>query len=199
MHRVRYNRKTSPQVKGGKVQNKNNRRLTLKRGFIIDRASPRKGFSHLVTKQDILAFIELIPNWRAALDGIERILLSDGSDNLDGRYLSFRREKSGIIRISAWPTDLAMAIRKDYFEAHRSIFEKIELSYERKKDGVMCWFDKPKAKAFMLVHVFLHELGHHRDFMLRDDISSGEPYAEGFAKKMEDEIWAKYVAKFGKP
>ena len=199
MQRVQYNRKTSPKVRGGKVQKKNNHRLTLKRGFVVDRVSPRKGFKHLVTKQELFDFIELIPNWQQVLYGIECILLSEGSDEVDGLYLPYRREKTGIIRISAWRKELVQEIRKDYFDAHISIFEKIDLKFERRKDCVNCWFDEPKAKAFVLMHVFLHELGHHHDFMQRRAISSGETFAQDFAKRLENTIWPKYIEKFGKP
>ncbi len=62
MHRVPLNRKTNPKVKGGKVQKKNNQRLTPWKGFVVDRESPRKGFRHLVTKRELFDFIELLPD-----------------------------------------------------------------------------------------------------------------------------------------
>jgi hypothetical protein len=199
MHSVRYNRRTNLRVKGGKVQKKNNHQLTAKKGFVVDREPPKRGFTHVVTKRDILEFVELIPDWRNLLYGIERVRLYAGSDRWDGLYRHFDKEGTGCIWLSAWPRELTQEIATSYFNEHRSIFERIELRYEKRKDCVFCWFDEAKAKAFILVHVFLHELGHHLDSMKRDFCASGEPYAEHFAKRLEDEVWLKYVQKFGKP
>ena len=152
-----------------------------------------------MTKREILEFLELIPDWRTVLDGIERIRLHGGSDKWDGLYRHFEKEETGCIWLSAWQCNLTLEITKSYFNEHRSIFDRIELKFERKKDVVICWFDEGKAKAFTLVHVLLHELGHHVDSRQRSFCASGEPYAEGFAKRLEDEVWSKYIKKFGKP
>jgi hypothetical protein len=186
-------------VKGGKVQKKNNHQLTPRRGFVVDRETPRKGCKHVVTKREIFDFVEILPDWRNLIYGIERIRLSAGREGCDAFYRHYNRERTGAILLSAWESELTQEINTAYFNAHRSIFEKIELKFERRKDGVICWFDEAKAKAFVLVHVFLHELGHHLDSMKRTYCASGEPYAESFAKRLEDEIWPKYVEKFGKP
>jgi hypothetical protein len=199
MDAVRYNRKSTPRVKDGRVQKKNNHQLTVRRGFVIHRVSPRKGFRHLVTKQEMLDFIELIPDHDRHLRGIREIRLSEGDDRADGYYQGFRHEPSGVIEIAAWRKDLFIDIRSKYFDAHRSIFDRIGLRFERHQDGVTCWFDEPKAKAFILVHVFIHELGHHLDFVARRDLSSGEPFAEEFANRLEDAVWPAYVKKFGQP
>jgi hypothetical protein len=199
MRPVQYNRKTNPKIKNGKVHQKNNGRLTPWRGFVVDRETPKKGYRHLVTKRDIFDFIELLPDWRDLVDGLERIKLSAGDDEVDAFYQHFDREGTGAIDLAAWDNELIHEIPTDYFDEHRGIFQKIELKYERRRDGVVCWFDEAKARAFILVHIFLHELGHHLDKKRGGRVSSGESYAEDFANRMEDVVWPLYVKKFGKP
>jgi len=56
------------------------------------------------------------------------------------------------------------------------------------------------AKAYQLLHVFLHELGHHHDRMTtrsRSTAARGEPYAETYAERYADRIWDAYEAEFG--
>lgn len=206
MHRGSYQRKTVPKIKGGKVQKKNDHRLTPWRGFVVDRETPRQGFRHLVTKRDIFDFIELLPDWRDLVYGLEHILLSRGhddeeEDSTEALYTHYESEGTGGIEIAAWKNDLIQDIPADYFAEHRSIFQKIGLKHEIKGDSVTCWFDEPKARAFILVHVFVHELGHHHDRMSGKSprSSRGESYAENFANRLEDIVWPKYVEKFGKP
>jgi len=59
-------------------------------------------------------------------------------------------------------------------------------------------FDRRTAAMYQLLHVFLHELGHHVDACapLRRGWR-GEEYAEGWALRGMDRIWAAYVAEFG--
>jgi len=200
MRRGFYNPRTARKVKDGKVQKKNNHRHTVWRGFVVDRASPRQGFKHLVSKREIFDFIELIPNYRELLYGIECIILTPGSETSDGRYVRHSDTGTGTIEISAWRSDLVQEIPAWYFGVHQSIFEKIELKSEKKDDVYTCWFDEAKAKAFILTHVFVHELGHHHDRMNRKHAGSrGEGYAEDFANRLEDAVWPSYVARFGKP
>ena|ERR1700677_635633 len=195
-----YNPRTARKVKDGKVQKKNNHRLTVWRGFVVDRDSPRKGFKHLVAKREIFDFVELIPDYKSLLFGLERIQLSSGSETSDGRYIRHSDSGTGTIEIEAWKSDLVQEIPLRYFEDHQSIFDKIELKFEKRDDMVLCWFDEAKAKAFILLHVFIHELGHHHDKMNgKKRGTRGEMYAETFANQLEDVVWPLYVARFGKP
>ena len=64
----------------------------------------------------------------------------------------------------------------------------------------LCRFTVESVKAYQLMHIFLHELGHHYDninapkkgFLIR-----GESYAEQYASKYWDLIWERYKKKFG--
>jgi len=199
MHRANLNRKTNPRVRDGKVLKKNHGRLTPWRGFVIDRQAPKPGFRHLVTKRNLFDFIELLPDWRNLIHGIERVRLGPGDEDTDAFYVHYGREGTGAIELAAWKSELIQEIPTDYFEEHWSIFKKIELKFEETREGVICWFDEDKARAFILVHIFLHELGHHLDRMRGKRSSSGESYAEKFANELEEVVWPRYVERFGKP
>jgi hypothetical protein len=58
-----FNRRTATKVKDGRVQRKNRHRPTGHEGYVLDRESPGRGFRHVVTKRDVQAFIDIIPEW----------------------------------------------------------------------------------------------------------------------------------------
>ena len=56
--------------------------------------------------------------------------------------------------------------------------------------------------AYQLLHIFLHELGHHHDRMSTRSqrrSSRGERYAEHYACAYEERIWQSYLRVFGAP
>lgn len=60
-------------------------------------------------------------------------------------------------------------------------------------------FSESTAMAFLLVHVLVHELGHHHDRMTsprHKDCTRGERYAEEYARRYEDRIWPAYCRVF---
>jgi len=50
-----------------------------------------------------------------------------------------------------------------YFESHVEIFEWLRVSRDNVPGAILCRFTEAQARAFMLLHVFMHELGHHFD------------------------------------
>ena len=64
----------------------------------------------------------------------------------------------------------------------------------------MCEFTEAQARAYQLLHILLHELGHHHDRMTTKPkvrASRGEPYAEAYALQYEARIWDRYQEAFG--
>jgi hypothetical protein len=60
-------------------------------------------------------------------------------------------------------------------------------------------FTESTAKAFLLIHVLVHELGHHHDQMTtqkRRQASRGEAFAEAYAREHEDRIISLYCRHF---
>ena len=55
-----------------------------------------------------------------------------------------------------------------------------------------------KVRAYQLLHIFLHELGHHRDAYTRPAPGHGvrgESYAEVWAERHAELVWERYFRK----
>jgi len=195
-----YNRKITPKVVNGKIQKKNDHTKTARIGYVVDRRRTGKGFKHVLKKKDIHDFTDVIPDWDKHCIGIESIMLDEGSDFADGLYSHYDYEKTGVIRLSAWPDDMAVDFTEIYFQEHKWLFDLFGVVYEQKDEDWIVYFTDNQAKAFMLLHVFLHELGHHIDKLRsrnEDTMNGGEEFAEKYANDTCVKIWASYVKKFG--
>ena len=197
-----YNRKTSPKVIAGLVQRKNNHSKTARNGYVVDRKRAGKGYRHVLKKKDIHDFTDIIPNWNTVCEGIESIVLDAGDEFLDGLYRHYSYEGTGIIWLSAWAEGMWINLNNDYFTEHQWHLDTLGVVYEKKNEEWCCHFTESQAKAFMLLHVFLHELGHHVDKLRskkQNVIKGGEEFAENYANQTFMEIWPVYVDKFGRP
>jgi hypothetical protein len=194
------NRKTTPKVKNGKVQKKNRHELTpnywntRQDTLQLDIESPGKGYKHILKKRDIEAFLKILPNWKEIDIELDAILLARGGGP-DGWY------SNGVIGICAWEKNLTCSLRKEYFNAHLDLFRRLDLRYDIKREGVVCHFTESQIKAYQLIHILLHELGHHQDRIStkeRKRTSRGENYAENYAEKYEKKIWDIYFESLDK-
>jgi hypothetical protein len=202
MTRVYQRRKVAPKVRDGAVQKKNNHRPTATLGYVLARESPARGYRHMVTKQDIRLLTSIIPGWDEISDGIESVILTAGSQSYDGRYELFQREKTGSIQIPAWHGELWTVFAVEYFREHADVFERLGVVSETHPNGIECRFTAPQLKGFLLLHVFLHELGHHVDRMTsKAQLVSrrGESFAETYANELCSIIWPAYLRVFGDP
>ncbi len=199
--RTGFTSRTATKVKDGIVQPKNRNQPTSYIGYVIDRVSPGKGFRHVVSKADIQTFIELLPEWDRYSEWLERIVLAAPSHDSDGMYEFFHREETGAIYLHAWADDLWIEMVMPYFEAHRSIFDRLGVRYDIEESLARCYFSEPQARAFSLLHVFLHELGHHFDRIHQKHLGStkGEEYAERFATSRFETMLQLYKSRFGDP
>jgi hypothetical protein len=200
MH-AQFNRRTATKVKDGRVQRKNRHRPTGHDGYVLDRESPGRGFRHVVTKRDVQAFIDIVPEWKRFSERLERIVLAASDGDCDGAYEFFHREETGAIYLHAWPEELWTSLPAAYFDHHQDIFDRFCVSYDRQEDFVTCRFTEAQARAFMLLHIFMHELGHHYDRSNQKHLGSskGEDYAERFAASRFEELLPAYVRVFGEP
>jgi hypothetical protein len=190
--------KVTPKVVAGKVQKKNSHHITFNYwdhdpGYpVIDRQRPGEGCRHLLTKSDITEFIKLLPDWEELSKGLKAIVLAETDD-------CYGWCDEGVIGICAWDRDLWQEYSPAFFEEHAVLLERLGVATEPLPDGgVRCLFTENQAKAYQLLHILLHELGHHHDRMTtKSKISSrGEPYAEAYALKYMDAIWAGYIKRF---
>lgn len=196
----RYNRKSAPKVRGGAVQKKNRWDLTpnyyntAPKQLIIDRQKPGDGHRHLLKKKDIYDFIEIIPEWEDLAKGLRAIVLATAQWGLMGWH------DYGVIGLCAWERSISWDdCHPDFYEEHKEIFEKLNIPCRRNKDRYIVGFDVESAKAFQLIHILIHELGHHHDRMTtksQEDAARGEHYAENYARRFEDEILTVYQRRF---
>lgn len=195
------NRKTTPKVKGGIALRKNNHKLTSnywnteQDAVIIDSEKPGKGYKHFLKKRDVLQFIDLIPNWDKLSESLDAIVLVEGMDDCDGYY-----NNNGVVCISAWEKEQDVYYSKAYYYDHEELFNRLKVKATEENNGFYCEFTADQIKAYQLLHILLHELGHHYDRINTKSkyISSrGEDYAEQFAFKYEEQMWLDYQDAFG--
>ena len=196
-----YPRKTTPRVRDGKVQRKNRWRPTRncynvsQPVPVIDRQKPGWGYRHLVRKEHLRRFIRLIPEWDTLSIGLNVLILAQGCDDALGWHMP------GRVALCAWERDIVMpGVYRSFCREHNGIFEKLGVQCLRFSDGWEIQFNENTARAFQLIHVFIHELGHHHDRMTtrsKRRTARGERYAETYARQYEDILVARYRNEFG--
>jgi hypothetical protein len=204
MSRVRrFHRKTAPGVRDGRTLRKNDWKRTSswytdpQPRLVFDRRRPGAGYRHLLLKRDIERFVNLIPNWSSVSVGLDLIVLDSGRAECDGWY------DRGAIGICAWPTDQTYEANARWYRGHRAFLARIEARVGgADTDDIVVHWTPWTARAYLLCHVFLHELGHHRDRMStrsRRRCARGEGFAENYAWEFEPQIWERYLEEFGLP
>lgn len=194
-------RKTAPRVRGGRVQKKNNWTPALtdykrcpRSEPVIDRRRPGDGYRHLLTCGDVREFISLLPGWDELAVGLHAVVLAPG------RYDVFGWHVPGVVAVCAWDHDLWTSHMPSFVTDNAAILERLGVQAKRNRGEVVCKWTAKSARAFQLLDVFLHELGHHHDHMTtrsRRDAARGEPYAEAYARRHAGVIWESYLARFG--
>lgn len=184
-------RRQSPKVRDGRVQKKNNWAQTHKRDEIrLERRDPAWGGRHLITIAQLREFIGLLPMWDEVAVGLEAIILDSDDDCMGWCHL-------GEVAICAWEADLWWqdAIPA-WLDEHRELLDRLEVEIA----GDEVRWTEAQARAFQLLHILPHELGHHHDRMTtrtRRYAARGEPYAEEYANRVLDDVWPAYISRFG--
>lgn len=163
---------------------------------VIDKRPPGYGFRHFLKKRDILGFIELLPEWEKLSEGLNAIVLAEGSDDAFGYHYDY----SGVIELCAWPREMVIESSYEFIQEHQGILQQLEVAFEKRNGYWIAHFSAPKIRAFQLLHILLHELGHHHDRMSTKKklySSRGEGYAEWYAHHYEQQIWSAYLKSFG--
>src|SRR6266568_1406720 len=90
---LRGNGKSSPKVVDGRVCKKNNWNMSTDyyfapnpREVVIDRKRPGDGYRHVLTKQDIHRFLEILPDWNQLAVGLNAVVLAPGERGTDGYH-----------------------------------------------------------------------------------------------------------------
>ncbi|BBM86866.1 hypothetical protein [Candidatus Uabimicrobium amorphum] len=262
---VKHKSKKTPKVKAGKVQRKNFRdvRNSPDKQFFIHVESPRLGYEHFVSQQDIKTFLNILPQKETIMSGLQSICLVD-HEHCDGWY------EDGNIHICAWEQEMHRVFDALHYDEHKEILAELSIPCEKISGELMhqfdivdvtdlyegeipyhmekvlcddwreeftfdlihasdfqwqinrgeielytamiseqtidiysvdylCKFTRETIRDYQLLHILLHELGHHQDCTTtpgKGYLIRGEEYAEIYARKYEKSIWDTYFAVF---
>jgi hypothetical protein len=195
------NRRTATRVRAGRVQKKNN--WSPDRGdyfalpqdeIRLDRRAPGPGFRHVVTVAQLRAFIALLPDWDDVAVGLDAIVLDEGQDCMGWH-------SNHVVAVCAWEQGLWWDDGDRDFEAdHREVLDILGVEREQIGDNLEWRWTEEQARAFQLLHILPHELGHHHDRITtrgKRRAARGEAYAESYAHRVLDVVWPSYARRFG--
>lgn len=201
-------RRTATKVRNGRVQRKNRwsrpTNTVGPSGVAIERARPGSGFIHVVTQDELYSFVQNLADWPRLSVGLDKIVLDAGWYDSYGYY------DHGTIGLRAFSDSLVVNYWPDEKSRDRDLLDTIvkDVEYEQdpsvessKTSLVIYHLTRPMARAFMLVHVLSHELGHHLDRMTNQlrDCPHGEPFAFRFEWDQAPLFWQTYLRTFGDP
>jgi hypothetical protein len=136
----------------------------------------------------------MIPDWTELSAGLRALVLGTGSDF----YMGWHRP--GVVAICAWEREIVLSGTDDsFYRQHQGLLEKIGVPCIRRGRDWELQFTEKTARAFQLIHILIHELGHHHDRVTtrsKIDASRGEDYAEAYARRYEDVMLARYRREF---
>ncbi len=207
-------RRSAPKVRNGKTQRKN--RTTRTSLYhrpddalpVIRRERPGEGFRHVITQAQLRDFIAILPDWSWLASGLNAVLIAEGREDCFGWH------RPGTIAICAWQGDFHQLWSHWFISANRVVlnrlgvpirsepiyfYESRELEFDDERYQ-MCEFAEQTARGFLLMDVFLHELGHHHDRITtrsQRNCARGERYAEQYAIRYAETIWDRYFEVFG--
>jgi hypothetical protein len=188
----RVQRKSAMKVQGGRVLRKNNWKrdrddLWIPRASEIRlvREDPGYGLRHLVTVPQLRAFLERLPMWDEVAVGLRAVVLS-GDDHAMGWH------QGGVIALCGWERELWWDdAAPEWLAKNEHVLDCLGVE----REGTEVRWTEAQARAFQLLDVLPHELGHHRDRMTtrsKWDAARGEPYAERYAREVFDRLWPAY-------
>ena len=147
----------------------------------------------MLKRCELERFIELIPEWDVLADGLDAVVLARDTDCMGYHEV-------GVVAICAWESCLWWDdMGADWYAEHADLLERLGVDVRKRGRRLEVAWTEDQARAFQLVHVFLHELGHHRDRMTtrpKRRASRGEGYAERFAFELEQRLWDDFARVF---
>jgi hypothetical protein len=159
----------------------------------IERTHPGAGFRHVVTVPQLHQFIEILPDWDELAVGLEAIAIYEGGRGWLGM------SNPGVVVITAWTQDLWWyGTGKKWVAQVADLLDVLDVAIapcSRYPDALELRWTEPQARAFMLLDVLAHELGHHHDRITTSGKRAprGEPYAMAYARRVQAEVWPEYV------
>jgi hypothetical protein len=187
-------------VRDGRVQKKNN--WTPDQGdyyaraqseIRIDRRDPGIGHRHVLTIAQLRRFIALLPNWDEVAVGLKAIVIDEGSWYEMGWYTP------GVVAVCAWETDLWGEASPHWIKDNQHLLDLLDVRMEKRNGRPWLLWTEEQARAYTLLDVLPHELGHHHDLMTtrsKRDAARGERYAIAYAREVLDQVWPTYTRHF---
>jgi hypothetical protein len=176
-------RKSTPKVRGGKVQRKN--RTDLSPNYYNTphayptpvRQRPGVGYRPILNKKQLYQFIDLLPDCTEFSRGLRAVLLAPDEPDMSGWHVP------RTIAICAWDSTLEEAWPNYFVDENHELLNRlgvirkpdyeddgrIDTSYQQR-----CFTEK-SARGFQLMDVFRHEMGHHHDRMTSQDAGVSLP------------------------
>ena len=194
-------RKTGTKVRNGKVARKNRTDLSnhysqvRQAETVVDRLRPGEGYKHFLTIADVKRFLRILPDWNELSVGLDAVILDERVDPLGWHC-------DGVVAMCAWEREKTLDWDTSFVQDHAVILDRLGVKCEPiagDPEGTWCFFDDASIKGFQLMHILLHELGHHHDRMTTKSqarSSRGESYAETYALKYADTLWDAYFQEF---
>ena len=194
-------RKSAPGVPRGRVRKKANWRpdrgdyvLSSQDEIRLDRRDPGPGYRHVITISQLREFVGLLPGWDEIAGGLDAIVLDRGRDDAMGWY------RDGVVYLCAWPAHSGFWMESDreWNRDNEALLSLLGVEIDEQDGRVGLLWTEPQARAFMLLDVLPHELGHHRDMMITASrrVSRGEKYAHSYAKRVLEQVWPIYTRHF---
>ena len=145
----------------------------------------------VTSKEDLWRFIRLIPNWKRVAVDLDLIYLAAEIDwEADGWY---EYPDHPTIILSPFKDDLRMHCCPQYFDEHEPLFRRLGtvITTDKNSGDPVVEFCEDSARAFQLLHIFTHELGHHHYRITQGEgrYSGTEEYAEKYAYRLERKLW----------
>jgi hypothetical protein len=190
--------RSATRVVGGVVQPKNRHTTTHwdPSTLALERERSGRAFRHVLRRDDIFRFIDLLEDWDTLGAGLHTIRLARGS-------YSFGYWKRGVVAVCAFPKDRRLP--RCYLDEYAlRLFELIDARSEpgtchacgKRVDVYFLSVDQ--VRAWQLLDVLCHELGHHHDAMTNRSggVARGEPFALRFAEQRWSILWPRYQRAF---
>jgi hypothetical protein len=195
-------RKSAMRVRGGRVATKNNWSpdamdyYALPQSEIqIERTDPGRGYRHVVTVAQLRRFLALLPDWDELAIGLQAISISRGNSDWVGL------SNPGVVIITAWVREMWWRVDRAFVEDEAELIARLEVEVvpDPGSSDLQLRWTEGQARAYMLMDVLVHELGHHHDRITSRSgkASRGEPYAVAYARRVRAELWPEYVRQFG--
>lgn len=195
-------RRTATRVRDGRVQKKQNWALdrvdyrVLRQDEIrLDRRDPGPGYRHLLTLNQLREFLNLLPVWDEVAIGLDAIVLDTRSDpEILGRHTE------GVVAVCAWERELWSVGDLSFVSSAFELLKTLDVKGRvLPGDRYELRWTEAQARAFQLLDVLPHELGHHHDRITsrrQRTAGRGEPYAEWYAAQVRETVWPAYTTMF---